>query len=230
MKKHFLLAAIAIGIGFLIVCGVLLLKDSTRIMDMHTAADRPQKVNGILQPKEVSLLQQLKKVKLDELSFKGENEPEEDGMEAITEEEIRADAERWRRIHPIYASQAPVVLEKIMMEEKIDKKWTGEVQTEALEIIGETEFEGTDLLDIECHESLCRLRLLHDDTSSFESFKELGLSIGPWNTDQVGTKKDGEDGAVKTIMFFSDRDGNPEPFEEMMDRLDEIAISTLKEE
>ena len=31
-------------------------------------------------------------------------------------------------------------------------------------------------------------------------------------------------------MFFSDRDGDPEPFNVMMDRLDEIAISMLKEE
>ena len=231
MKKHFLLTAIAIAVGSLVVCGVLFLKDSTKRTNMHTAPDRLEKGNEVLQKKEISLLEQLEKVKLDELSFEEENELEEDGVVVITEEEMRADAARWRRIHPIYESQAPVVLDKIMMEEKINDKWTEEVKTEALEIIGSEEFEGTDLLDVECHESLCRMRLFHDDLSSFERFeKGGGHSIGPWNTDLVAKKNDGEDGTVKTIMFFSDRDGNSEPFQEMMDRLDKIAISMLKEE
>ena len=230
MKNSLLLTAIVIAAGFLIVCGVLLFEYSTKSTTMHTAPARPEKGNGILQQKENSLLEQLKKVKLDERSFAEENEPDEDGMEVITKEEMRADAERWKRIRPIYYSQSLVVLKQIMMEEKINEDWTEEVRKEALEIVGKPEFDGTNMLDVECHESLCRLRLLHDDLSSFEHFKELGLRFGPWNTDQVGTKKDLEGGTIETTMFFSDRDGNPEPFNVMMDRLDEIATSMPKGE
>lgn len=235
MKKHFLWAVIAIAISLSIVYGVSTIdgsaeKNSAEKTTVGTAPDESEKEKRVLQQKERSFLNQLKKVKLDERYLAGENEPEEDGMDVITEEEMREHAARWRRVTPIYNSQAPVVLAEIMMEEKVNEKWTEEVKTESLEVTEKAEFKGTHFADVECHESLCRLRLLHDDNPSFEHFRDTGMDTGPWNTDLFGKRNDLEDGRVESTMFFSDREGNPEPFNVMMDRLDEIATLLLQEE
>lgn len=137
----------------------------------------------------------------------------------LSEEEIRKRVERTKRTSPYYWKMAPEVFEEMLESQKTDTQWSARAETEVKHFLAQKEFDGTEVLETDCRETLCRMTLEHRDEDAYDAFKRNGAPDGPWlKCDIQGKRESLEGGGVKTSIYFSKQE-DPRAFEEMRERL-----------
>ncbi len=147
-----------------------------------------------------------------------------------SKEKMIKQAERTRRTTPYHWELAPVVFEEMLEGQTADPNWTTNAESEAKRFLAREEFEGTEVVDTDCRETLCRMKLEHANEDAYDSFKRRGAPRGPWlKSDAHGKRKSLMGGGVQTSFYFS-KEEDPRAFEEMRERLLEKVIAIEEEE
>ncbi len=151
-------------------------------------------------------------------------EPDEDEETPInvvfrSKEERRRRAERMKKISPYFWEKAPGLLEELLQEQPEDRHWSAGVEASAKKFLEQDHFEGTEIIETDCHATLCKMLINHDNEDAYEAFKQHGATSGPWLMSDIQGKRESLDsGEVVTTFYFS-REEDDRPFEEMRERL-----------
>jgi len=104
-----------------------------------------------------------------------------------------------------YKEYAAQVIKKRYDSESTNEKWTDAVRSKAENILYSTEMEKTKLSSVECHETICMVKLEHDDEESWREFRDRGMDEAldvPWCGDIVEENNDSNRGGMTTTMYF----------------------------
>jgi len=126
---------------------------------------------------------------------------------------------RKRAIEPYLLKQSPILLQEMIDEQQQNPGWRMRIENYMGKLLTEEKFAGTALVEVDCRTSLCKMELQHKTVSDFELFRDQAATEGPLDTDQHGKPEFLEDGSVMSTMYFAREGGDPEPFEEMHERL-----------
>ncbi len=143
--------------------------------------------------------------------------------EDLTEEEqasFHRQAEIMSKVKDVYWKRAPSILAEILTEEIKDDQWSDNLAQKGRQSLETAGLKGSDLVDLECGETLCKVRIEHDGEEALEQFKSLGRVIGPWNGIQQGGTRDLDDeGLRKESFIYFSKHGDRAPFEKMNERM-----------
>lgn len=120
-----------------------------------------------------------------------------------------------------YFRRGPQILDEMMQRHEPDEAWAAEVTASAREIFGKPEYRGTTFESVECRGALCRMVLRHSKETAFDYFRGKGSNEEPWDGDLIGTHRHLPDGTIESEVYFSDPSGDPEPFREMREIMQE---------
>ncbi|MDJ0764311.1 MAG: hypothetical protein QNJ97_15125 [Myxococcota bacterium] len=168
-----------------------------------------------------------KKNSLKQLAYqlsKPQNLYEEEEDDALDNPEMDPELAAYKmelmnKIAHVYWEKAPEILEEMIAEEPINPLWRKKVESYFKKIISEPNYEGTQLITVDCKTTLCKLVLEHDSKEIAKKFQKGPLNRGPLDTDQHGTDRKIENGRIETTVFFAKEGGDPTPFEKMNDRM-----------
>lgn len=94
---------------------------------------------------------------------------------------------------------------KSLMKQRRNAEWSYDTEEEGNAFLKERELGDTQILSVDCRDTLCRVDFVHEDDRAIESFKERGLSHeAPWKGERYGRfeEEKGEDG-YHSFMYFS---------------------------
>ncbi|MCK9459080.1 MAG: hypothetical protein M0R80_05535 [Proteobacteria bacterium] len=119
----------------------------------------------------------------------------------------------------VYFRRGPEILDEMMRQWEPDEAWAVEVTAAAREIFEKPEYRGTTFEDVECRGALCRMTLRHSDEKALDYFRFRGTNEEPWEADQIGVHRHLPDGTIEVTVYFSDPAGDPAPFSEMYETM-----------
>jgi hypothetical protein len=121
----------------------------------------------------------------------------------------------------VYFRRGPEILDEMMQRDELDEAWAMEVTAAARKIFEKPEYRGTTFENVECRGALCRMTLRHSSEAALDYFRFRGTSEEPWEGDQVAVHRHLPDGTIEVTVYFSEPSGDPEPFSEMREILQE---------
>ncbi len=146
---------------------------------------------------------------MDELAALQKNAPEQTTSQQTRSSDAghihRTEQERVQR------REARVMdLDTSLNSESIDETWQASAQMKINEVIDGTQLAGTDLVDLDCRDTLCKLEVSHHDETALEEFEENFAHQLAWNTSRFSTTEQGADGRVYHTIYLS-REGHALP-------------------
>jgi hypothetical protein len=130
---------------------------------------------------------------------------------------------RLARVRHIYWSRGRLVLDEMLSEESRDPEWQDTVSQSASAMLKRAEFLGTELKNVACGSTLCKIEFHHEDRDAFQRFDSSGgMDNQNWLGHDFGIIKrlgDETDSPMETTMFFAHDNS---PYDVMVDRLIEI--------
>lgn len=121
----------------------------------------------------------------------------------------------------VYFRRGPQILDEMMQRDEADEAWATEVTTTAREIFRRPEYRGTTFVNVECRGALCRMTLRHSSEAAFDYFRGRGSNEEPWDGDLIGVHRHLPDGTIEATVYFSDPSGDPGPFRQMREIMEE---------
>lgn len=147
---------------------------------------------------------------------------EEDFETPQRPEEMARLALLYEAVGDAFMTVAPDAFDEVMKEEPIDDKWTETVEAAVQKRIDSGSFAGSTLQDAECHRTLCRIRLTHEDKTAKELFLEESMKddalVGPTHA----FSRPGEDGALQNSVYMGKYGQDFQLEQAAMDRLYEM--------
>jgi hypothetical protein len=148
---------------------------------------------------------------------------EEDDVEAQPRpEEMARLALLYEAVGDTFLTEAPDAFDEVMNEEPIDDKWTETVEVAVQKRIDSGSFAGSTLQDVECHRTMCRIQLTHEDKTAKELFMEESMKddalVGPTHA----FSRPGEDGALQNSVYMGKYGQDFRLEQAAMDRLYEM--------
>lgn len=124
--------------------------------------------------------------------------------------------EEWREIsqilkesQPYYWDMAAVTLEKMHHAQAPDLEWTDSIEDEARKTMELEEAAGTELEEVDCRQSLCRIGYFHKDGDAFDRYYNGPMDEGSWisgASNSFGGTEILEDGTVESFLYFTKKD------------------------
>jgi hypothetical protein len=144
----------------------------------------------------------------------------------LTEEEYER-LSKLARVEHIYWSKGRVILDAMLSEESRNQEWEDSVTQSARAMLEREEFQGTELKNVACGSTLCKIEFHHENKEAFRRFDSSGGMDNPdWLGHDFGVIKrlgDEADSAMETTVFFAQDNS---PYDVMVDRL----INILEQE
>lgn len=134
--------------------------------------------------------------------------------EGLTASEIEKLEDDQIAVGKVIWEQAPQVLEEMLLDEERDEEWSVDVRENAGVALQSAELRGTQIHDVECGSTLCKITFIHDDQASFDLFNERGPDVGPWVGNQFGGAMDLPGGGSGSYIYFT-RPNDPSPLKRM---------------
>ncbi|MCP4604649.1 MAG: hypothetical protein GY847_29705 [Proteobacteria bacterium] len=144
-----------------------------------------------------------------------------DDESPYTDEQRMKLEELHRKTAPYYWEMAPDILEEMLQSESRGDFWQKAVEHAVDNILMYEESSGTDVLDVDCRQRLCKIRFEHENTGSHSDFMDGQMDDGPWISGAgiaMGGNKIQEDGAVKSYIYFT-KMGDMSTFYEMRETM-----------
>lgn len=141
----------------------------------------------------------------------------------LDEEQQKLLEDKTQAIADRYWEEAPRTLDKMLKEQERDTKWTYDTRAEAELVLGSNQYEGTQLDDIDCGQTLCKMKLSHEDLAARDILVASDFTQkGSWDGDQYGYTSQDENDKYYSTIFFT-RKGDYYPFIELRERIAMIA-------
>jgi hypothetical protein len=217
-------------IGSVVILPILVPRDSGNGLKSRSQVDALQKKeNAEVDYKHASPTKALPKRRrsIEDLKSTLERKQERRFLEEFLEESGYSE-EEWRELSNIMKKSAPyfwnmaeTTLDKMLNDEERNLEWTSEVTDQTLAIIKERKVESTELKNLECGQSICRISFIHRDLESKKEYYNGPLDDTEWYnraSNAYGDQVTLEDGRVESYIYFSKNDGG-EAFWELRRRI-----------
>ncbi|MCP4605391.1 MAG: hypothetical protein GY847_33535 [Proteobacteria bacterium] len=139
----------------------------------------------------------------------------------IDHEEAREELERKKKMGALKWKKAPELYDEMHSQESTDEQWQEQVLEMSKEFFTAEAAHGTDVVSMDCRQTLCKAIFKHDGNGAFERFHtEQSPMKAVWaENDQYGHHVDHEDGSITSILYFS-RYGDHTPLRRFQDKLE----------
>jgi hypothetical protein len=102
-----------------------------------------------------------------------------------------------------YLEIVPLFFEDILAREKPEEESAQEMARDGKEYLMETGNVASELSDVRCSKTLCRLEIVHEDETAFEKFNRSRENIdGPFRGTQLGVYDENEEGRMTTTIYY----------------------------
>ena len=158
------------------------------------------------------------------------NLDDEPMVRELTIEEIAKKSLRNAVISEHYFHDAPKVIEEMLHEQRRDDEWTDRVENEVQNILAESSDKGGKLVDVSCHETMCKIVTTHlamEDARSFYQERD--------ETSQIGGpghrfRRMQPDGSIQTTFYMARVGDDQFIHDEVYNRLYENVTGTNVED
>ena len=137
-------------------------------------------------------------------------------------EEARLNALR-KVTAPYFLETAPVALDALIEEESSNAMWTSMVEANIAQAIQSGDFDGSALQDVQCHSTLCKIQMTHEDDAALVLFDEEAPSrealVGP----SFGFTRLNDEGLIENTIYLGKYGSDYQMKSAAMERIYEIA-------
>jgi len=143
----------------------------------------------------------------------------------FTWEECRDISQILKESQPYYWDMAAVTLEKMHHEQTPDLEWTDTIEDEARKSMELEDASGTELQEVDCRQSLCRIGYSHKDRDAFDRYYNGPMDEGSWisgASNSFGGTEILEDGTVESFLYFTKKDHGETFIELRKNIIDEV--------
>ena len=232
MKKKSIIIALGIALtGLIAVAAFYGAKNNkapsnTRKQLAEKWTNSPKEDNGRSRHNSLNLdkkRQKLRNMSLAIAHTAGTGDTDEKDTAPTEEEEAAHTQAQWKKIDSIFFSKkGAVIFDKIFDKETQDPNWTQSIQRYAESVLTAEKYRGSSVEKVDCRQKLCKVEVFHIDELDMNRFKNEETITGPWEGDQYGTTYDLENGAKKTVFYFSRQGIGNKPFKEFRNHLEKM--------
>jgi hypothetical protein len=193
-------------------------RDSSTSLSSKTSRMGSNDAAEVSFKKESNLLRKKKALQLKALRQKRfflKEEPEIDELQdfldasGYTLEEWREVSRIMQESGPYFGDMGAETLESMLQSQESDPNWTSSIEKEASKTMEYEEALGTDLVAVDCRETLCRLDFHHKDGAAYRRYYGGKMDRGSWisgASNSFGSINALEDGSVDSILYFTKKD------------------------
>ncbi len=169
-------------------------------------------------PSSTGVRDESKRRRLQELATRAQTD-----SRGIDREEARDEIEQQKKLGALKWKKAPELYNEMHNQEAKDDRWQDQVMDLSKEFFAAEAVHGTDVMSVDCRQSLCKAVFKHVGESAFERFHTDQAPIkAVWaENDQYGHHIDHEDGSVTSVLYFS-RYGDHTPLHRFQEKLRDV--------